>query len=104
MAFSKTFPRTLKGSTYPLWEEIYLSDKEEREVEEHARKENVLLMKECLDEAKKILIEKGYKEYQSDTIRMAISLFDKVSSHQIYHKERRVKEIFDEQCKDNSSR
>lgn len=33
MAFSKTFPRTLKGSTYPIWEEITLDDKEEKEID-----------------------------------------------------------------------
>ena len=95
MAFSKTFPRTLKGSTYPIWEEITLSEEEEREIEELAKKENSLLMKECIQEAKNILVESHYKIYQNDVVRIATSLFDKVSSHQIYHKERKAKEKFD---------
>ncbi len=33
MTFFKTFPRTLRGSSYPTWEEITLSDKEEKEAE-----------------------------------------------------------------------
>lgn len=43
MVFSKTFPRTLKGSSYPIWEEINLSDEEEK-----AKKENSELMKVSL--------------------------------------------------------
>jgi len=96
MVFSKTFPRTLKGSNYPIWEEINLSDEEEKEIEERAKKENSELMRECIDEAKKIIEEKGFKDYQSDVIRIAISIFDKISSHQVYHKEKVAKEKFDE--------
>lgn len=101
MVFSKTFPRTLKGSSYPIWEEIYLSDEEEREIEEQAKKENSELMKGCIDEAKKIIAEKGFKDYQSDVIRIASYLYDKISSHQVYHKEKKAKEKFDEKFKDN---
>ena len=99
MAFSKTFPKTIKGSTYPIWEEINLSDEEERKIEEQAKKENSLLMKDCLDEAKKIISEKGLKEYQSDIMQIAVALYDKISSHQVYHKEKRAKEKFDEKFK-----
>ncbi len=95
MPFSKTFPRTLKGTTYPVWEEVTLSEVEEKEAEELAKKENSLLMKECLREAEKLLLESHYKAYQSDVVRLAVSLFDKVSSHQVYHKERKAKERFD---------
>ena len=102
MVFSKTFPRTLKGSTYPIWEEITLDEKEEKEIEELAKKENYELMKECIEMAKKILAEKGYKEYQSDVIRLSSSLFDKFSSHQVYHKENRAKEKFDKKFREQS--
>ena len=100
MVFSKTFPRTLKGGTYPIWEEIYLDDAEEREVEELAKEENVNLMKNCIDEAKNIIKEKGFKEYQTDVLNLARSLFDKISSHQVYHKEKKAKEKFDEKFKE----
>jgi len=30
MAFSKSFPRTLKGSSYPIWEEVLLSEEERK--------------------------------------------------------------------------
>ena len=95
MVFSKSFPRTLKGSTYPIWEEVTISDEEEKIIEEHAKEENVSLMKECIEEAKKIISEKGFKEYQSDVINIGISLFDKIASHQVYHKENKAKERFD---------
>lgn len=95
MTFSKSFPRTLKGSSYPIWEEIFLSEDEEREVELNSKIENYELMKECIDKAKEILKDKGLKDYQSDVISMAISLFDKIASHAVYHKENKAKEKFD---------
>jgi len=102
MAFFKTFPRTLKGSSYPIWEEVTLSDEEERKAETEAKEENISLIKECIDEAKKILAEKGFKFYQSDVVNLAIAIYDKIASHQIYYKENKAKEKFDEIFKDNS--
>ncbi len=102
MVFFKTFPRTLKGSSYPLWEEVTLSDEEEKEAEVKAKEENVILIKECIDEAKKILSEKGFKFYQSDVVNLAIALYDKVASHQVYYKENVAKEKFDKLFKDTS--
>lgn len=96
MVFSKTFPRTLKGGNYPIWEEINLSDEEEKEIEEQAKKENSELMKECIEEARKIIKEKGFKDYQTDIVNISIALYDKISSHQVYHKEKKAKEKFDE--------
>jgi len=91
MVFSKNFP---------IWEEVCLNDEEEKEVEEQAKKENIELMKECIDKAKEIIKEKGLKEYQSDIINIAVSMFDKISSHSVYHKEKRAKEKFDEKFKE----
>ncbi|MFH1592267.1 MAG: hypothetical protein ABIB47_02790 [Candidatus Woesearchaeota archaeon] len=101
MTFSKTFPRTLKGSTYPIWEEISLSDEEEKEIEGAAKKENIKLLNDCIDEAKKIISERGFKDYQSDVIQLGIALFEKISSHQVYHKENKAKEKFDEKFKES---
>ena len=95
MPFSKSFPRTIKGSNYPIWEEVFISDEEEKAEEEKCRGENVVLMKECIEDAKKILEEKGLKYYQTDLIRMSISLFEKRASHSVYWKERKTKEKFD---------
>jgi hypothetical protein len=95
MAFSKSFPRSLKGSTYPVWEEVFLSEEEEREAEIKAKSENEEIMKECIDESKKILNEKGIKVSDREVILVAISLFDKLGSHQVYHKEAKAKEKFD---------
>ena len=102
MAFFKTFPRTSKGSSYPIWEEVTLSENEEREAETKAKEENIVLIKECIDEAKKILAEKGFKFYQSDVVNLAVSLFEKTASHSVYHKENKAKEKFDEMFKDNA--
>ena len=95
MTFSKNFPRTIEGSNYPRWEEVFLSEVEEKEVEEKCSQENVRLFKECIDDAKKLMAEKGLKEYQSDLIAMAISLFEKRASHVVYWKESKAKEKFD---------
>jgi hypothetical protein len=95
MAFSKSFPKTSKTSTYPQWEEIFLTDAEEKEVEQKSRIENNKLFKECLADAKFILIEKGLNESNSDIIRVAIALFEKRASHEVYWKENKAKEKFD---------
>jgi len=96
MAFSKSFPRTVENSTYPRWEEVYLSAEEEKNVEASSRKENFELMKECIEDAKKIFSEKNLKDFQSDIISVAISLFEKRASHTVFNKEEMAKEKFDE--------
>jgi hypothetical protein len=96
MVFSKTFPRTVKGSSYPIWEEVSLTTEEESEEEVKARQENIKLMESCIDDARKIMRDKGLKDYQTDIINMAISLFEKRASHSVYWKERRCKNKFDE--------
>ena len=95
MAFSKNFPRQIEGSSYPRWEEIFLTEEEEKEQEKLCREKNLTIMKECVDDAKLIFSEKNLKEYQTDIVNMAISLFEKRSSHEIYWKERKAKEKFD---------
>ena len=96
MPFSKSFPKTIEGSSYPQWEEVFLTEEEEKEEERKCREENIKLMKECIDDAKKIIQEKSMKEYQTDIINMAISLFEKRASHSVYWKESKAKEKFDE--------
>lgn len=96
MSFSKSFPRTTEKSTYPVWEEVYLSDAEERDVEEKLKIENLELMKECIEDAKKLISEKGMKDFQSDVVRMAISLFERRASHAVHKKDEKAKEKFDE--------
>ena len=95
MPFSKSFPRTVKGSNYPKWEEVFISEEEAQE-EQKCRIENIRLMKECVEDAKKIFEEKNLKHYQTDLIRMSIALFEKRASHSVYWKERKAKEKFDE--------
>ncbi|MDP6599900.1 MAG: hypothetical protein QF798_00490 [Candidatus Woesearchaeota archaeon] len=96
MSFSKSFPKTSKTSTYPQWEEITLTDEEEKAVEQESKAENIKLFKECIDDAKSILIEKGLNESNSDILNVAISLFEKRSSHEVYWKENKAKAKFDE--------
>ncbi len=96
MPFSKTFPRTIKGSNYPRWEEVFISDPEEAQEEQKCRIENIHLMKECVEDAKKIFEEKDLKRYQTDLIRTAVALFEKRASHSVYWKESKAKEKFDE--------
>ena len=95
MVFSKNFPRNVEGSNYPRWEEVFLTEEEEKAVEERNRQENTVLMKECIEDAKKVMTEKGMKDFQSDLIAMAISLFEKRASHLVYWKESKAKEKFD---------
>lgn len=95
MAFSKSFPKTSDKSVYPKWVEIFLTEKEEQEQEELCREENIKLMKECIDDAKKVFSEQKLKDYQTDIIRLAIALFEKRASHSVYWKEELAKEKFD---------
>jgi hypothetical protein len=95
MAFSKSFPRTVKGSNYPIWEETFLTDLEEHEEEQKCRKENLRLMEECVEDAKKIIDSKKLNKYQTDMVNIAIALYDKRASHSIYWKENKAKEKFD---------
>ena len=93
MVFSKNFPRKVEGSNYPKWEEVSLSDEEEKEVSERARKENIELMRQCVDDAKTVVAGKGLKE--EDVCRIAVALFEKRADHSVYWKERKAKEKFD---------
>jgi len=96
MPFSKSFPKQSKTSSYPQWEEISLTDEEEKAVEQKSKEENIKLFKECIEDAKSIVIEKGLNESSSDIINVAIALFEKRSSHGVYLKENKAKEKFDE--------
>lgn len=96
MVFSKSFPRTTDKSVYPRWEEITLDEAEEKEQEHLARKENILKMQECIEDAKKIMESKDLKSYQTDMINIALALFEKRGSHEIYYKENKAKENFDQ--------
>jgi len=95
MAFSKSFPKIVKGKSYPVWEEVFLTQEEELLEEKKCRIDNIKLIKECIDDAKAIFKEKNLKPYQSDLINLAIALFEKRASHSIHYKERKAKEKFD---------
>jgi len=95
MAFSKAFAKTTDKSMYPKWTEMFLTAEEEREEEKKCREENIRIMKECVDDAKKIFSDKKLKDYQTDVIRLAVALFEKRASHAIYWKESRAKDKFD---------
>lgn len=96
MPFSKSFPKQSKTSAYPQWEEVTLTETEEKEQEDKSKAENISMFKECIDDSKRIMQEKGLKDYQTDLIHIAIALFEKRASHLIYHKENKAKEKFDE--------
>ena len=100
MPFSKSFPKTSKTSPYPQWEEIFLTEEEEKAQEQKCRNENIKLMEECIDDAKSIMREKNLKDYQTGLIHLAISLFEKRASHSIYWKESKAKDKFDERFKE----
>jgi len=95
MPFSKSFPKTSDKSIYPKWVEVFLNDKEEREIEQRCREENIALIEECIEDAKKIMKEQNLKEYQTDLVNIAIALFEKRASHLVFLKEAKCKEKFD---------
>ena len=95
MAFSKSFAKTTEKSVYPKWIEVYLTEEEEREEEKKCRVENVRLMKECLEDARKIFASEKLKGYETSLITLTIALFEKRASHSVYWKENKAKEKFD---------
>ncbi len=94
MPFSKTFPRTKPESSYPIWEEIYLNEEEERAVEENCRRTNFTIMDECLVEAKQLAIKNSINTGENIS-NIAIALFEKRASHEVFWKENKAKEKFD---------
>lgn len=95
MVFSKTFPRTLPGTNYPLWEEISLTEEEEKQIEEQCQRENVLILNRCLEDAKPLAIKHGINTDENQT-HLAIALFEKRASHAVFWKEIKAKEKFTE--------
>jgi len=95
MAFSKSVPKTTDKSAYPRWEEVYLTEEEEKTQEKKCKIENISLMKECVEDAKKIFSDENLKDFQSDVVKMAIALFEKRASHEVFWKESKAKEKFD---------
>jgi hypothetical protein len=95
MTFSRSFPKTIKGSNYPRWEEVFLTDTEEMLEESKCRKENINLMEECIKDAKIIISKQGLKPFQNDLIRIATALFEKRAAHAVHWKESKTKEKFD---------
>lgn len=96
MPFSKSFPKQSKTSSYPQWEEVFLTGAEEKEAEQKSRAENINLFRECIEDAKSIMKDKGLKDYQTDLINITTALFEKRASHTVYWKESKAKEKFDE--------
>lgn len=96
MTFSRRFPRDVKGSNYPVWEETYLSADEEASIEAEQRDASLQLLRESIADARKLLaVESQGPVTESDVLRVAVTLFDKRASHLVYWKEQRAKEKFD---------
>jgi hypothetical protein len=95
MTFSKSFPRTLPGSTYPVWEEIFLTQDEEDHVEAACKKQNFFILDECLQEAKALAIKQSMNE-EAHVVQLAIALFEKRASHVVFWKESKAKQKFDQ--------
>lgn len=94
MSFSKTFPKKSLNSTSPIWEEVYLTEEEEKKAEEKCYQENFSLLSQSLDEAKLIAIKHSLNT-DENRIRLAIALFEKKASHAVFWKEKLAKEKFD---------
>ena len=94
MAFSKTFPKTIPGSAYPQWEEVYLTEEEEKQAEVACQKANFRLLDACLLEAKALAIKHAINT-EENVVHLGVALFEKKGSHEIFWKESKAKEKFD---------
>jgi hypothetical protein len=93
MAYTKSFAKNT--SNYPKWEDIRLTDEEERQIEKASREENIELLSECLEDAKTIMRTKNMRAFETTAVTMAIALFEKRASHAVFRKEQRARERFD---------
>jgi hypothetical protein len=94
MAFSKTFPKNVPGSNYPVWEEIFLTEEEEKQVEESCKKQNFIILDKSIQDARALAIKNGMNE-DNIVAKLAIALFEKRASHEVFWKESKAKEKFD---------
>lgn len=94
MAFSKTFPKTVPGSNYPQWEEVYLTEEEEKIAETECQKANFQILDACIREAKALAIKHAINT-EEIVAQLAASLFEKRASHEVFWKENKAKEKFD---------
>ena len=99
MPFSIRLPREVPGSNYPIWEDVLLTEAEEREVESAAKIRSIALLNECLTDAEAIMRERNMKPFQTDLVQLASELFGKRSSHEVFWKEAKSKEKFREMWK-----
>lgn len=99
MTFSKSFAKEVPGSRFPQWVEVSLTDAEENRIEALAREQHIKLMKDCLADAKQIFTDEQLKDYQTNLVRLAVALFEKRSSHVVWHKELAAKKKFDKEHK-----
>jgi len=95
MKFSKTFPKTVAGSNYPSWEEVFLDFEEEKQAEDKCRQANMQIMHECIQDAKTLAIKHAIND-DRNVADLAVALFDKRASHVVFWKESKAKEKFDE--------
>ncbi len=96
MNYSKSFPKKSDKSVYPIWEEVELTPEEELQAEKECQKANNDIMKSCLDDARQIVKENRLFESQNAITTIAVSLFDKRASHEVFFKERLAKKKFEE--------
>ncbi|MFH1275878.1 MAG: hypothetical protein ABIH82_02095 [Candidatus Woesearchaeota archaeon] len=94
MAFSKTFPKTVPGSNYPVWEEVFLTEEEENQVEADCKRTNFRILDESIQEAKALAIKHSMNT-EEIVSNLAIALFEKRASHEVFWKENKAKEKFD---------
>lgn len=94
MTYTKSFPKEVNKPAYTKWEEIELSVDEEKEVEELARKRNLAILDRCIKDAKLLIKNNKLKNYQTDIINIARTLFDKQSINTIFLKEEKARKKF----------
>lgn len=95
MGFSKSYAKTTDKSVYPKWVEIILTEQEESDAESLCREKNILTMKQCIEDARLIVKDHKLFEAQANIVQIALSLFDKRASHEVFFKENKTKEKFD---------
>ena len=94
MTFKKAFRNTSDKSVYPNWVEVELTSDEEKKAVDEAHAEQLKTMLQCVDDASVIADEKDLSEHERT--HLAVALFDKRASHDVFYKENHAREKFDD--------
>lgn len=97
--FIRRIPKTVKGSPYPNWVEVKLTEEEAANIMMEAKEQHKTIFKFCIEDAKQILEETNIYKLEDapiiaeNIIQVAVALFDKRASHVVFAVEKECESL-----------